>query len=63
MKGKSVMVRFSESEVAAVEAILARFPNVSASTVLRAVLLASPRLWIVNALAKHALGEVAADED
>jgi len=62
-KRKAVMVRFTPEEYECFADILARFPNVSASTLIRAVLMSTPRLYVSNALAKHAMGERLANED
>ena len=51
---KLVSVRVPADELEAIEAVFARFPGASPALIIRAVLLASPRLLVANALAKHA---------
>lgn len=58
---KLFSVRVPVDELEAVEAVFARFPGASPALIIRAVLLASPRLWVANALAKHAARKVKGD--
>jgi hypothetical protein len=58
MISKAFCVRIPPHELAAVESLLAQFPGVSPALLIRALLLASGRVAVANALARHAVGKV-----
>lgn len=58
MKSKLISVRVPADELERIEAVFRQFPGASPALIIRAVLLASPRLWVSNALAKHASQKV-----
>lgn len=58
MKSKQILVRIPADEVERIESILGAFPGASPALIIRALLLATPRIYLGNALAKHAANKV-----